>query len=750
MPQHRHDRIIPLSRLSSYPGSDFLDMVLWLPPAEERRRRLWLLCPRGKPTVAIDDAVYEPLEAFEGANRWIDYGVVELPELPNGFSQLRVRGLAVEDCADSHLLIAKDEEFSPAGLSLEAAEEQLWGLARRNAGRTTISPDRVEVGSAVEFTVRYEAGKQGLPPGALLRFAVPLAFALPQTDDSESPGYTRPGNCEASIVIAGISHSIEAHEKTDVFCSLPDGLGAGKSVELLYSTDWSYIFSSRGVFKEADRCCWYVKQPPLGAAVAVSAAHSFLSLLEENVHAVDFLPGRAERLHLFLPGRRFANEKLLLRGVWTDRFRNVAPRGPLPIEYELSLVSTGGEIELGRPESGFTAEHRFEVPLPDLAPGVYRAVARCADGVEIARSNPLEIVEASTGAARIYWGEIHCHSEQSDGLGDFAGMYSFARDEGCMDFAAAADHACYFTDNQWQWMQDVTNSFNQRDRFVTLVGYEWAGAQVHRNIYTSRERLQLFRGMYPPTRNLDAVYPQLTGDEQVVAGPHAPLAHGIKWEHHDPEVERFVEIYSMWGSSENWEEPLLPVRARDCLAEGSPRAGLTSVNQLLATGARLGFTGGGDCHEARPGFTCEDPDRQGEVSHNFAKNLVYRCGMTAALLPELDRGSLLGALRQRRTYATTGARILLDFSVGGLGMGASGAVDKAECRATVHAPAPIARVEIIKDGQVVYGEEPEGLDAEIAWTDPVERTCEHYYYLRVIQHDGQQAWSSPVWVSPGE
>ncbi|KPK83965.1 MAG: hypothetical protein AMJ81_06895, partial [Phycisphaerae bacterium SM23_33] len=226
-------------------------------------------------------------------------------------------------------------------------------------------------------------------------------------------------------------------------------------------------------------------------------------------------------------------------------------------------------------------------------------------------------------------------------------------------------------------------------------------------------------------------------------GPHAPLAHGIGWEFHDPDVERFVEIYSMWGASDDRQSPLAPLRVRAGNVEGT-----MSANELLAAGAKLGFTGGGDCHEGRAGFTCEDPTGQGTTTHTFAAGLPYRCGMTAAVMADLDRSCLIRALRNRRTYATTGARILLDFEAAGLPMGSAGTAQKVLCRAEVHALEPIERLEIIKDGKVAFLQAGDGADANLAWQDPDPPSREHYYYLRVVQADGQMAWSSPVWIRP--
>ena len=160
----------------------------------------------------------------------------------------------------------------------------------------------------------------------------------------------------------------------------------------------------------------------------------------------------------------------------------------------------------------------------------------------------------------------------------------------------------------------------------------------------------------------------------------------------------------------------------------------------------LGFTGGGDYHEGKSAWTPDDPDGQGSALHGFAHQLRYRCGLTAALMPELRRRELVDALRDRRTWATTGARILLDFEVSDVEMGQEGKAKRAEVEAEVHGVSELARLEIIRDGEIVHTVEAQGLDAEIEWKDPEEVGERAWYYLHVIQRDGEEAWSSPVWL----
>jgi hypothetical protein len=58
----------------------------------------------------------------------------------------------------------------------------------------------------------------------------------------------------------------------------------------------------------------------------------------------------------------------------------------------------------------------------------------------------------------------------------------------------------------------------------------------------------------------------------------------------------------------------------------------------------------------------------------------------------------------------------------------------------------IASVEIVRNGEVVHAAQPDTLDAGITWEDRAQIPSGCYYYVRVTQSDGEQAWSSPIWV----
>jgi len=715
----------PLAEAESYAGSGRLDMVLRAQPAPDKSRRtlrMWLLSSAPAPSIMINSRRFEPVgKSSDG--RWFDFG--EFEEDPGelgvpGFGLVAFYGVGFEHAHASWLVITSQPGIEIEG-NIEDAERALQGIARRDAGSSTLSPARVEVGTANTFVMTYRAGSQALEAGTLLRLCFPKGLARPQTEDSGADGWLAPLRKDA-VTLTYLDISPESHERVDAVYRLDRHLEPDEELAFEYRSDFTFIFPL--VWNRMERRYWWDHLPVMAPAVAVDQRGIFVAPLEARGHSLSVEAGPAERLFLFLPGRVRAGENIRLKGLFTDRYRNLPARSPLPGDFVLRIVGDR-EIELGAAAEHFERWYRFGLELPQLDPGVYRVLAVEGDsGRVLARSNPLQVMAADSALSPIYWGEIHAHTEQSDGSGDYAGLFEHARDCGGLDFAAAADHACYHSDNEWEWMQDTVNSFNDPGRFTTLVAYEWAGRQGHRNIYTSRDRLELYRGMTPGQRSLDQVYARLHGDKEIVAGPHVDHTKDF-YDGHDPDVQRFMEIYSMWGDFEQL------------------------AFDILNKGARIGLTGGGDCHEGRCGFSSEDPDRQGVTTHTFSPGMKYRCGLTAAVMPELNRAELIKALRERRTYATTGDRILLDFSIGSARMGEQCQVRPGlTIKAEIHACAPLAAVEMIKNGEVAFARRDLPEDCQLEWTDDSMQTG--WFILRLRQTDGHKAWSSPIWVMDGQ
>ena len=76
---------------------------------------------------------------------------------------------------------------------------------------------------------------------------------------------------------------------------------------------------------------------------------------------------------------------------------------------------------------------------------------------------------------------------------------------------------------------------------------------------------------------------------------------------------------------------------------------------------------------------------------------------------------------------------------------ADSADESVEVEIATNCPQPIDRIEICRNNQFIYANQPEGNTAELTFVDRDPLPGRSYYYVRVIQEDEEIAWSSPVW-----
>ena len=117
--------------------------------------------------------------------------------------------------------------------------------------------------------------------------------------------------------------------------------------------------------------------------------------------------------------------------------------------------------------------------------------------------------------------------------------------------------------------------------------------------------------------------------------------------------------------------------------------------------------------------------------------------------PSALRESIFRALYDRHVYATSGDRIILDFRVNGQPMGSEITAQSApELVVDSVGTAPIALIQIKKNGQVVHDIQPQAKEVSLRWRDDrFDASQATYYYVRVLQANDEEAISSPVWVN---
>lgn len=200
---------------------------------------------------------------------------------------------------------------------------------------------------------------------------------------------------------------------------------------------------------------------------------------------------------------------------------------------------------------------------------------------------------------------------------------------------------------------------------------------------------------------------------------------GTDWRDYDPQVEPVVEIYQ--GARNSYEALGAPRvhsvdEAPDSAPGGFQQAGM--VWNAYEKGYRLGT------------ITSSD---HGSTHISYA--MVYT--------PENDRQAIIESIRKRHTYGATD-NLIVDFQANGHFMGDEfSTTEKPQLSLRVTGTARIAKVDLVRNNEYLLTKEPEQerQPFELKYVDMNPTAGTNLYYFRILQADGQVAWSSPVWVN---
>jgi hypothetical protein len=326
----------------------------------------------------------------------------------------------------------------------------------------------------------------------------------------------------------------------------------------------------------------------------------------------------------------------------------------------------------------------------------------------------------------------------SDGDGDPAGFYPWARDVACLDFCMMSDHHHSLNPADMRKVEKFAATHLNPGVFVTFVGYEWGAGGIvgcnrnHQNVVYLGDSGKVAPDM-PELENLwDFLFADKKECITIPHHPGYPILPGIgtEWTHYNRDYQPVVEIFSDHGSSEYYGNPFT-LRWE---TQGH------FVLDALMMGYKYGITASSDNHRCKPGTN-------GRSVTPYAAT-----GLTAIYSTGLTREELYGSLNQRYCYATSGARkIVLEFQINGKSMGTDLYVPNAatprELAVTVAGTCKLRTIEIIKNGELFYSVTPATWKESFSIVDKKRIADTDFYYVRVTQEDNYQAWSSPVWVS---
>lgn len=233
-----------------------------------------------------------------------------------------------------------------------------------------------------------------------------------------------------------------------------------------------------------------------------------------------------------------------------------------------------------------------------------------------------------------------------------------------------------------------------QDTFFPYFAFERSHQNTDHNVISLRD--DMLRNYPPP---LPEFWDKL--EDSTITIPHAPF-RGKVWEHHDDELRPLLEIYQGF---------------RD-------RSTHQAAHEGLDKGYRMGFIASSDhlsTHRSYAGVWTRDQ----------------------------DRASIFQALKHRRTFGATD-KIRLLFKSGDHWMGERYTTsERPSFEVEVDGTAEIASIDVYRDGTLVRSLSIADNDGSITTSftpaEPLRGT--HYFYVYLRQVDGNQAWSSPIWVT---
>jgi len=478
---------------------------------------------------------------------------------------------------------------------------------------------------------------------------------------------------------------------------------------------------------------------------------------DPEIFTIDVRGNVLKNIRIMTPSWVAKNRRFDIIVRFEDAFGNLtsnAPEGTL-IELSYEFLRENLNWKLFVPETGF-------IVLPNLyfnETGVYRIQLKSSSSDEIFFSSPIKCLPETDYS--LFWGTIHGESEKVDAGENIEGFLRHMRDEIGLQFVGTTPfESLEETSNDvWKGIVAQVHEYNEESRFTTMLGLQWFGDENEglRQLIYWKDNKPMMRKKDPKYTNLKKIY-KIHNSKEVLAIPSFTMAKGFETDFSDfnPEFERVVEIYNAWGCSECTEAEGNLRSIKSPSGEGINETEKGSIRKALSNNHRFGFVAGG-------------LDDRGIYGDLYSSDQVqYSPGLTAILAIEQTRETLMQALYNRSCYATTGARIVLNFNIAGSQMGAElntknkpGLSFNRYITGFVCGTAPIKEVAIIRNGVEIHKLQPgkTSIDfeyddfqelAKIALNSPDERPPFVYYYLRVIQADGHMAWSSPIWIDLSE
>lgn len=431
-------------------------------------------------------------------------------------------------------------------------------------------------------------------------------------------------------------------------------------------------------------------------------------------------------LRLLGPSIARPGEPFALHLAVYDRNHNVCTQYRGTVELRADATPLDGlpsEVTLGPDNQGLAIIDGVTARQPDLI----RIKAHDQNHGLSTLGNPL-LVQPNPESL-LLWGDLHSHSwgDVSMGLMDDptpvlhpAGRHAQAR----LDFAAPGPMAPPEQTHRPAVWEAHQSAFRANDEPGTYVPY--LAGEAHPGV--GGDRNVIFRGWEerhaPAWAEMDDLVEAYGDRDDVLLEAHVG-GGPADWDAYPTVREPVVEVASGHGSAE-W-----------------------LLQRALRHGHRPAVIASGDTHLPLLAAPMAAHLFRGRFGNDLnIRDCAIGCGPVAAVrAAQCERHAIWAAVLNRQTYATTGARIILDVCANGHPAGSEIDLDETpRISITAHACASIERIDLIRNDRALETWRPDTLDAMLDFEDstPVPEAA---YYVRLRQTDGEYAWSTPIWIT---
>jgi hypothetical protein len=355
----------------------------------------------------------------------------------------------------------------------------------------------------------------------------------------------------------------------------------------------------------------------------------------------------------------------------------------LPDPYKFTGQIFGSDIAYEIRDGKDNGRHVFQASI--TTPGFHYILVNDSYTKNTYYSNPIIVNNYSSSDPFIVWGDIHTHSELSDGTGTPDHSFYYAKNIACLDFNALTDHAEIILFAPWSLniLESSTNNWYEPNNFVTFHGIEWTCVRTgHYICIFGGDKLlkSPVLDSYFTVKSPQALWNVLddfTAKEGVraLALPHHTTkeAYIQDWTYNNPKYVKLAEASSVHG--EFLFEQRHELNYVGAIDAPPKYTNGSSIVDAFTMGYRMTMYISSDEHDGHPGHSLSHTrayiGHQRPFSLWYTRNEhPYPGGLTAVYVNNLTREGVFNGLENQRIYANSDhGRPVLIFRINGTSVG---------------------------------------------------------------------------------